>query len=163
FNNDSAKDNVLYKPVRTGGTDELIIHPAILSLLGSSGVLSRTDDACDSFSTTDSDGDEQQPKRPLPPGFRYPASKSTIIGLYDGGNQKRCGIYHATGRCMMRLEFYVVDPPKKSKKKKKAKKPEKLAPLCHVCRYILVDLVDPRRHFTLNNHFPAITNAKSNP
>src|SRR5204863_3363489 len=99
FNNDSAKDNVLYKPVRTGGTDELIIHPAILSLLGSSGVLSRTDDACDSFSTTDSDGDEQQPKRPLPPGFRYPASKSTIIGLYDGGNQKRCGIYHATGRC----------------------------------------------------------------
>lgn len=148
FTNDSAAGNVLYKPRRdSAGKDELIIHPAILSLLASSGVLSRRSADCDA--NAGSDNKFQVPLRPLPSGFRYPATKSSIVGLYDGGNGNRCGIYHATGKCMMRKSDWL--------RIKRGVESLEITALCHVCRYILVDLVDPRRHDVIDRHFKPVS------
>jgi hypothetical protein len=55
--------------------------------------------------------------------------KPRIVGLYHGGRRRPCGIFHPAGTCMMHggeydsLEF------------------------CAVCRYILVELIDPFKHF----------------
>jgi hypothetical protein len=55
--------------------------------------------------------------------FRTPR----LIGLYENGAQYSCGVYHASGECLMRDDNV-------------------LRTLCHVCRYILVDRLDPTSH-----------------
>lgn len=161
FTNDSAAGDILYTPRPTTSGDELIIHPAILSLLGSSGVLSRNVADCNANSGTENK--EQKPQRTLPSGFRYPLTRSSIIGLYDGGKDKQCGVYHATGKCLMRGLTWI--PKQKATKKQPggpSKAPDPLVvPLCHVCRYIIIDLIDPRRHDSLDRRFKAITASKS--
>lgn len=55
-----------------------------------------------------------------------------IVGLYYGGHTKSCGIFHPAGTCMMNgtaldtLEF------------------------CFVCRYILVEMLNPYKHFEID-------------
>jgi IgA Peptidase M64 len=58
--------------------------------------------------------------------------KADIIGIYEGGNVHDCGAYRPAGRCKMRT----------------AK--EQLMPFCHVCRYLIVDRVDPTKHGKLD-------------
>jgi hypothetical protein len=143
FNNDSAAGMILYKPrPDSAGKDELIIHPAILANMASAGVLSRRAASCDP--TTGSDGDIQTPRSNLPSGVQYPKLKSSIIGLYDGGANFRCGVYHATGKCIMRLLTWI--------RAEHGGKTIDYTPFCHVCRYILVDRVNPRRHDVINNN-----------
>jgi hypothetical protein len=57
------------------------------------------------------------------------------VGLYEGGYLFECGVYHPTGQCMMNLGyertvggFAVADP------------------FCPVCRYAMVELLDPSKH-----------------
>jgi hypothetical protein len=50
-----------------------------------------------------------------------------IIGLYSGGKKYHGDIYHPSAKCMMRHEF--VD--------------KKYTELCAVCRYTLVNMIDP--------------------
>jgi hypothetical protein len=65
-------------------------------------------------------------------------STSQIVGLYTGGVRTGCGIFHPTGTCMMRNH-----------------QPE-VSMFCHVCRYALVDLIDPTRHGTINIDYEGI-------
>lgn len=58
--------------------------------------------------------------------------KPRIVGLYEGGAQHSCGIFHPTGTCIMRRSG------------------DEDAEFCAVCRYILVDFVDPRKHFSID-------------
>jgi len=55
-----------------------------------------------------------------------------VIGLYEGGGYHDCGVYRPAGRCKMRSAS------------------EKLMPFCHVCRYLIVDRIDPARHGVLD-------------
>jgi hypothetical protein len=59
-------------------------------------------------------------------------NKPRIIGLYEGGAQHARDIYHPAGTCMMRNDH------------------DEAAEFCHVCRYVIVDIVDPSKHFGID-------------
>ena len=76
---------------------------------------------------------------------------SRVLGLYDGGAQRGCGVYHPRAMCLMRRSGLVpfqgvgiVLAP--------VKEPI-LAEFCPVCRYILVDEVDPTLHKTIDAEY----------
>ncbi|MGB4888355.1 MAG: M64 family metallopeptidase, partial [Nitrospira sp.] len=55
-----------------------------------------------------------------------------IVGLFTGGKTYHCGVYHPTGNCIMRNS----DSDGKE--------------FCPVCRYLLVDIIDPHKHFSID-------------
>jgi hypothetical protein len=74
----------------------------------------------------------------LPPLTKKPTSPADIIGLYDGGGYRDCGVFRPAGQCKMRSVF------------------EKTTPFCHVCCYIIVDTVDPTKHGDLDKIYPEV-------
>jgi hypothetical protein len=64
--------------------------------------------------------------------------KNRIVGLYTGGNLYDCGVYHPTGNCIMRNS--------NSDGKE----------FCAVCRYLLVDIIDPYKHFSIDLDYEKI-------
>jgi hypothetical protein len=72
-------------------------------------------------------------------GTKY-APVERIVGLYDGGMIYNCGVFHATGACLMRGGLFRNSAGS-------------VVPytLCHVCRYILVDKLDPRKHAKIDS------------
>ncbi|RRB07228.1 hypothetical protein [Larkinella rosea] len=56
-------------------------------------------------------------------------NKKQIVGLYSGGKKYHGSIYHPTPFCLMRHQYVG----------------EKYTELCAVCRYTLVNLIDPNR------------------
>jgi hypothetical protein len=81
------------------------------------------------------DDHDEQPPQNLPAGLKRPKFKRHVAGLYDGGFGYHCGVLHPTGACLMRALTYTV--PKQA--------PVPYA-FCHVCRYVLVDRLDPPMH-----------------
>jgi hypothetical protein len=82
--------------------------------------------------------DIQQPVKltvDLPICFSH---KNRIVSLFTGGKKFACGVYHPTGSCIMRnsngngKEF------------------------CAVCRYLLVDSIDPFKHFSIDRDYEEI-------
>jgi len=70
------------------------------------------------------------PKFPVPFHFsKLIQNQDQIIGLYEGGNYYHCNVYHPAGSCIMR-----------------SNNDTSLYSFCHVCRYILIDSVDPTFH-----------------
>jgi hypothetical protein len=61
-----------------------------------------------------------------------------IVGLYEGGSLYACGIYHPTGKCMMRGNH------------------EDSSEFCAVCRYVIVDFVNPFLHFQIDRDYDEI-------
>lgn len=57
--------------------------------------------------------------------------KSYVVGLYEGGNAFPCGIYHATGICLMRSQ---------------SANKLRIYGLCRVCAYLMVDRMEPTKH-----------------
>lgn len=87
------------------------------------------------------------PKAVLPPDF---SSKSIpfIVGLYEGGVGNMKGMVHATGDCMMngtRTTRYDPSDPEQGATR-----------YCHVCRYVLVDAIDPSKHYFLDPDYTQI-------
>jgi hypothetical protein len=74
---------------------------------------------------------------PLPASFSG-KDQAKIVGLYEGGDQYANGVFHATGRCIMR------NPHVGSHE------------FCAVCRYIMVDFVNPFRHFEIDLDYDKI-------
>jgi hypothetical protein len=68
----------------------------------------------------------------LPALSRRPRTLADIVGIYEGASYHDCGVFRPAGRCKMRSGY------------------RKLVPFCHVCRYLLVDRVDPTRHGALD-------------
>jgi hypothetical protein len=75
------------------------------------------------------------------PGGRVPAFPSRIVGAYEGGATFNCNVFHPAGVCIMREQ--LAD---------RAEQPitnfneGDIHLFCPVCRYIIVDTVDPRLH-----------------
>jgi hypothetical protein len=80
--------------------------------------------------------DKQYPKNI--PQLRNPKSRnrSSIIGVYEGGHGYECNVYHPSGNCNMRGHDIF----------------------CHVCRYFIVDKLDPTVHRDIDrvyeNNYP---------
>ena len=75
----------------------------------------------------------------FPPNFLNEpiANHDLIIGLYEGGVTYHCNVYHPGGNCQMRsldtAKFY-----------------------CHVCRYVLVDHIDPTLHSKIDKMYNGV-------
>jgi hypothetical protein len=74
----------------------------------------------------------------VPPLKKSPSQLADIIGLYDGGGYRDCGVFRPTGQCKMRSGF------------------DKTTLFCHVCRYVIVDAVDPTKHVELDKLYPEV-------
>ncbi len=74
--------------------------------------------------------------RPNPP--RY---SSWTVGLYEEGHRFDCGIYRPTGVCIMRQQEFTAAGRKQSYQ------------FCSVCRYAIVDAVDPTRHGAIDRDY----------
>jgi hypothetical protein len=72
------------------------------------------------------------------PGILCFKHKPQIVGLYENGARYTCAIYHPTGNCMMRHSH------------------EEHAQFCAVCRYIMVDFINPFRHFEIDLDYAEI-------
>ena len=61
--------------------------------------------------------------------------KPFIVGLYEGGGKDTCGIMRPAGKCMMRAHY------------------EEHAFFCPVCRYVIVDFINPFVHFEIDREY----------
>lgn len=72
--------------------------------------------------------------------------RHNIVGLYQGGLGVDCGAYHPAGDCMMRGAI----EESRTQSILSADTAE-YRPFCHVCRYWLVDRIDPSKHRALDD------------
>ncbi|MBK7936209.1 MAG: hypothetical protein IPJ82_03650 [Lewinellaceae bacterium] len=66
-----------------------------------------------------------------------------IVGLYEGGMQYHNGIYHPTGTCKMRRGR------------------EEKFEFCVVCRYIIVDQINPAKHPDIDRDYDNLVGPES--
>lgn len=82
----------------------------------------------------------------LPPvaafrGGRLPAIPSRIVGAYEGGATFNCGVFHPAGICIMREPL-----AQRAEQAITNFNEGDIHLFCPVCRYIIVDNIDPRLH-----------------
>ncbi|HKF00132.1 MAG TPA: hypothetical protein VKG45_14525 [Actinomycetes bacterium] len=75
---------------------------------------------------------------PRPPRF-----SSWIVGAYEGAKRYDCDVYRPTGICVMRVYRYRPEPGRRTR----------AAEFCPVCRYAMVDLLDPTRHGRIDRDY----------
>jgi hypothetical protein len=68
----------------------------------------------------------------------------SLIGAFFGGAQAACGVVHPAASCLMGRSVLIDSPH------------EVFADLCPVCRYILVDQIDPRLHGRIDLEYAKI-------
>jgi hypothetical protein len=78
----------------------------------------------------------------LPAGLPLdrPRFKAQLVGLWDGGDRYYCGVYHPSGACLMRA-LLVPGMPLVTYL------------FCPVCRYFLVDRLDPTKHRVIDHDY----------
>lgn len=74
-------------------------------------------------------------KAPQPPDF-----SSWVVGLYDNGHTYNCGVYRPTGVCIMAKPHFKVGRSGRVR----------AYLFCPVCRYAMVDLIDPTQHAAID-------------
>jgi hypothetical protein len=79
-------------------------------------------------------------RAPKPP--RY---SSWIVGVFENGAGIDCAVLRPTGVCLMGILSFT-DPRSRS---------TKAYQFCHVCRYAMVDLLDPSQHGAIDADFAA--------
>jgi hypothetical protein len=75
---------------------------------------------------------------PTSPKLKFkknPATMADVIGIYEGGGHFDCGVFRPAGRCKMRTAE------------------DRLMPFCHVCRYLIVDRIDPMKFADLDKMY----------
>lgn len=131
----------LIKPLRRDGVEIKLVPPSILKRIDDTDDPLNANPAAPHAACTAAghDGVEVMTPRNLPTLSRLPPTKADIIGIYEGGVNHDCGVFHAAGRCKMRSGGKLT------------------VPFCFVCRYIIVDTVDPTRHGELDLLYPEVT------
>ena len=81
----------------------------------------------------------------FPTGLIRPTSSTLprIVGLFAGGLEFSCGIYHPSGECIMRSNIKVVGGTRT------------VTQFCPVCKYALVDRIDPTQHAKIDPEYDA--------
>jgi hypothetical protein len=80
------------------------------------------------------------------PGLR--SGTHRLVGLFEGGSQHDCGLYHPTGACTM---GFKPPDPRSEERRFDARKDYWI--FCQVCRYVLVDYIDPAKHADIDQDF----------
>jgi hypothetical protein len=159
--------SLVISPVRAPDPlPDLDVYGEDLGLVADS-VRRRIDDTHNPLNASDSDP-IGRPCRPLPlagepykrpteatnfPGGvapKPPRWSPWIVGLYEGGSGFDCGAYRPTGICLMRRGSATVDPDPDD-----PTNPEELViyQFCTVCRYAIVDQLDPAKHGDLDRDY----------
>ena len=86
--------------------------------------------------------------KPDPDGKLTPNLRPHVVGAYFGGARYTCGVLRPTGMCMMR--DHTLEPKQYDKE---LKAPQGVSKFCVVCRYVMVDFVDPHQHWRLDNDY----------
>jgi hypothetical protein len=81
---------------------------------------------------------------PLPTWFPK-ARKPLIVGLYEGGMGNDVGVFHPSGFCSMNSTIFVVTATVTIG-----------VHICPVCRYVLVDEIDPSKHYFIDPEYTPI-------
>ncbi len=139
---------IVYKPMEVPGGEstagypfaELIAHP-VLSFLNSSPFPfnAKADSAAGGALKEVIDTRGVQESRI--PGSLVPSCsrrKKQIVAMYSGGHTFHGHIYHPTAQCMMRSHSHSSGS---------------IEGLCEVCKYTLVNIVDPSKHPQLNEKY----------
>jgi IgA Peptidase M64 len=79
----------------------------------------------------------QVPRLPIDqlPTFAPLSTMTTIVGVYHGGGQMGCDAMHPAGSCFMRTGI------------------DGITVFCQVCRFALVDLIDPEQHQRIDRDY----------
>ena len=137
-----------------------LLHPRIRSFITSSGFpLNRKAGNCGPpplVAPSLSPPSSVQPPLNLPKngaGQTIPPNPF-IVGLYDGGVNRFCGIFHAAGSCLMNStmvkEERSLDPRIGVRVDEKHSAP---GYFCPVCRYLIVDQLDPSKHAEIDAEY----------
>jgi hypothetical protein len=77
------------------------------------------------------------------PGLKKPTYREDLIGLYEGGHEYACGVVRPAGRCKMRAGANYVGEAF-----------DGVWEFCFVCKFILVDRLDPSQLARVQVHYP---------
>jgi hypothetical protein len=79
---------------------------------------------------------------------------SKVVGLYDKGALLNCGVFHPTGYCAMQqsTEAFAIKRHPFTVIYRAGGNTE----FCHVCRYILIDIVDPTLHAEFDDLYSSL-------
>jgi hypothetical protein len=140
---------LLYLPVTNDKGAQLgLIDPAVLAHLATHGPFPKGS-PCDGPPGLE----EYDNDRDCPPieDFSRPSVNADAIGLYEGALDFSCDIYRPAGRCKMRKfdSREIEDTTGRVVKYKPV-----VVSFCFVCKYILVDKLDPAQHEGLDSEYP---------
>ena len=143
--------SVLYKPKFVRATAQVlsVIHPRVLGDIATNGPFDARvprNTAC---------GVQQSgPRQPRAiAGVTYPAQQHTVIGLYEGGGEYTCDVHRPTGMCKMRSPGTGTFNPATGVL---VSFKEDDNHFCFVCKYAIVDAVDPSRHDLVDREYPTV-------
>ena len=139
-------DDIIYLPQVAGGKPLTVFHPNVLGDLEAIGApfAAKTDPSKPNL------GPAYPPLRALGQGFE-PRHAAFVVGVYEGGGEYNTRVYRPAGTCKMRRTRRgdVLEKPIRIEEQGIVVGPEVLVtrflPFCFVCRYALVNLLDPVR------------------
>lgn len=128
---------VLYAPRRdAAGNPMTLIDPVVAAFLDTRQPFPRPT-ACNVPGTTTA-------VAPPPiPGVKMPTHREDLVGLYQGGHEIACGVVRPAGRCKMRAGANYVGNTFNG-----------VWEFCFVCKFILVDRLDPAQLAKVQVHYP---------
>jgi hypothetical protein len=132
----------LISPRVVSGTETMLIADPIFNwIVGTNSPLNAPKNAQGALCTPAASPIGDVSPTNLPSPLKLPSklpSPADIIGLYDGGAGFDCGVFRPAGRCPMRRGYHATTP------------------FCHVCKYLMVDQVDPTQHPALDAFYPEV-------
>ena len=141
--------SVLLKPKFDRPTAQVlnVIHPRVLADIAANGPFDvRRPQNCGVPLTG-----PRQPRAIA--GVTYPPQQHTVVGLYEGGGEHTCDVHRPTGMCKMRASgTSTFDPTTGVLVGFKDDDNH----FCFVCKYAIVDAVDPSRHDLVDREYPTV-------
>ena len=138
--------HVLYKPKLTAdGRDIRLLDPIVEDYVKAHGVFPKPPGGCVGTNRADPGG-EAVPPPPIP-NLKVPTYPADLIGLYEGGWDWACGVVRPAGRCKMRRGATYDEQSDGTYK-------IEVWEFCFVCKFIIVDRVDPSLLPKVQIHYP---------
>lgn len=131
--------SILYQPrLDRSGNIQKLIHPSVLADLVTRGLATPPKAYGSPSACINAVQGPENPPASIT-NFRLPAVASEVVGLFEGGGTFTCRVYRACGSCRMR-DF---DPLARQQIR-----------FCFVCKYMLVNLIDPSVHHVIDALYP---------
>jgi hypothetical protein len=128
------------RPLRVAGDEiKLVAAPILKHINDSNGPLNAPPGTPTAACVAASSSSSNMTPTNLPALSRMPRTKADIVGIYEGGAYHDCGVFRPAGRCRMRENNVDTNV------------------FCHVCRYTIVDAINPAAHGDLDKLYPEVS------